>query len=240
MQVMPLINLANFPQLTAINLLSDPGRIGGPMVIPNAVKVMIVWTLGDGKLARNVLGGTVTSFTTASAAVAEAMRAALAGHAQTVALLGQLAPTVTLTRVEIQDIRQAQLPIFASTGGPSPGTGTGTELPDEVALVLTLRTGGIGQQNRGRLYQPGWTSAALGAGNIANTAAVTALTNYPAAVNAMMSAGGLSWGLLKPERAAYTGSTGTAHPHRPASIAPITSTVVRDNHWDSQRRRGMK
>jgi len=235
-----VLNLDNIQQFTAINVLSDPGHIGGPVVIPNAVKVMPVFTLGDGKVVRNVLGGIVGSFTTASATVAEAIRAAIVGSASFAPFMAQIAPTVNFTRIDIQDIRQASLPVFSSTGAASPGTSTGTELPDEVALVLTLRTGGIGAQNRGRLYSMGWATTALGAGNTANTAATTALTSWSAALSAGFAAGGLQWGLMKPARAQYTGATGTVHPARTASIIPLTQGVIRDNHWDSQRRRGLK
>lgn len=237
----PIISLDAFQQFAAINVLSDPGHIGGPVVVPNCVKVMPLWQLGDGKVTRNVLGGIITSFTTASQGVAEAIRAAIAANSQFGPLLAQLAPTASFLGVEIQDIRQAGNPVFRSTGAAVPGTGTGTELPDEVALVLTLRTAKTGQGNRGRLYQPGWSSASLGAGNVATAAAVTALTNYPNAINAGMSAGGLSWGLIQPARAAYVSpKTGTSHPARSAACIPVTNFVVRDNHWDSQRRRGLK
>jgi hypothetical protein len=238
---MPLVDLSQFQQFSAINLLTDPGAIGGPVVVPNAIKVMPLWTLGDGKVTRSVLGGIVGSFTSASSTVAEAIRAAWVGNSQFAPLLAQIASTVSFTGIEIQDIRQAGNPVFRSTGAAVPGTGTGTELPDEVALVLTLRTAKIGRQWHGRLYQQGWSSVALGAGNTANPAAVTALTNYPNCILAGMAAGGLSWGLIQPARQAYTSpKTGTSFPARAAHIEPITSQLVRDNHWDSQRRRGLR
>jgi hypothetical protein len=235
------IPLDNFQAFQAINVLSDPGHIAGPVVIPNAVKVMPLWTLGDGKLTRNVLGGIVGSFTTASPAVAESIRAAIVANSQFGPMLSHIAPTVSFTGVEIQDIRQPNQPIYRSTGAATPGTGTGTELPDEVALVLTLRTAKTGPGNRGRLYQPGWDTASLGVGNVAAAAVVTALANYANSINAGMAAGGLSWGLLQPHRLGYTSPiTGRVFPERLANIAPVTNMVVRDNHWDSQRRRGLK
>jgi hypothetical protein len=147
---------------------------------------------------------------------------------------------VTFTRVDIQDIRQPQLPIYSSTGAGAPGTSAGTELPNEVALVMTLRTGGIGPQNRGRLYIPGWATNALGAGNVVAAGAVTAAGGYQNVINQGLVAGGLSWGLMQPARQAYTGSTGTQHPARTARIVALTVALIRDNHWDSQRRRGLK
>jgi hypothetical protein len=235
-----IFNLANFQQFTAINVLSDPGHIGGPVVIPNAVKVMLVWQLANGKLGRQVLGGIKTSFSSASQTVAENVRAAIVGHANFTAYIGHITSACSFLRVEIQDVTAPDLPVFASTGVATPGTGNSTPVPDEIALVLTLRTGGIGQQNRGRAYFSGFDSAQPVAGGVAAAALVTALGNLDPAIRAGMTAGGLQWGLMKPQRAAYTGSTGTQHPARGASIIPITTTIVRDNHWDSQRRRGLK
>jgi hypothetical protein len=238
---MRVIPLSSLDQFAAINVLADPGHIAGPVVVPNAVKVMPLWQLGDGKIARNVLGGIVGSFTSASSTVAEAIRAAIVANSQFAPLLSHIAPTASFIGIDLQDIRQADLPTFRSTGAAVPGTGTGTEMPNEVALVLTLRTAKTGPANRGRLYQPGWDSASLGAGNVAAPAAVLALQNYANALIAGFTAGGLSWGLIQPHRAAYTSpSTGREHPERVANIAPVTTTLVKDNHWDSQRRRGLK
>lgn len=235
-----VIALENLQQFTAINVLSDPGHIGGPVVIPNAVKVMLLWQLGNGVIARNVLGGIVGSFTTASSTVAETIRAAIAGSGNMPAMLAVIAPTASFLGIDLQDIRQPNQPVFRSTGAAIPGTATGTELPAEVALVLTLRTALTGRAFRGRYYQPGFSSASLGAGGVATSATVTALQNFRFSIQAGINAAGLSWGLLQPARAAYTGSSGTQHPARSAHIEPVTGWVVRDNHWDSQRRRGLK
>lgn len=237
---MPIVRLDNFQAFQAINVLSDPGHIGGPVVIPNAVKVMPLWLLSNGKLTRSVLGGVVGSFTSASATVAESIRAAIVANSQFGPLLSHIAPTASFVGIDLQDIRQPRLPVFRSTGAAVPGTGTGVELPGEVALVLTIRTNQTGSGARGRMYQQGFDTASLATGGVAAAAVVTALQNYANAIIAGMAAGGLTWGLLQPARAAYTGSTGTAHPARPAAIASPVVTLVRDNHWDSQRRRGLK
>jgi hypothetical protein len=235
-----IVNLANFDQFTAINVLSDPGHVGGPVIIPNAVKFILVWTLGDGKSARNVLGGIKTSFTTPSQAIAEQARAAIVGHPNFGPYMAQIAPTASFAAVELQDISVGGSPIYRSTGASTPGTATGTELPNEVALVTTIRTAKVGAQWRGRYYLPGYSSAAIGAGNVITAAAMTAAQNFSVAISAGMGAIGLQWALLQPARAAYTGSSGTQHPARSAHAEPMTTVIVRDNHWDSQRRRGLK
>jgi len=235
-----IVNLANFQQFTAINLLSDPGIIPGPVVIPNAIKIMLVWTLTDGKTARNVLYGAITGAVTPGVALADSLFTSLKGQASFAPLMGFIIPTTSFARVEVQDVRSADLPIFASTGAAAPGTGTGTALPDEVALVLTLRTANIGPGNRGRLYQMGWATNALGAAGVVAAGAVTALGNWGGGIATAIGANGMSWALGLRARAAYTGTTGRQHPARPASAETLTTFLVRDNHWDSQRRRGLK
>ena len=237
---MRIIDLANFPQFTAINLLSDAGRIGGPVVVPNGCKVMLVWNLADGKQGRNVLGGTVAGGFQPTPAIAETIRSALVSGGTWTALAAFLSTGVSLARVELQDIRVAFQPVVASTGAATPGTSASPALPSEVAAVITLRTQGIGPQNRGRAYIPGWATNALAAGDVIAPAAVTALTNWIPTITTALSAGGLSWSLINPARAQYTGTTGTVHPARVAVMKPLTGAVVRDNHWDSQRRRGLK
>lgn len=235
-----VVALENFQQFTAINLLSDPGHIGGPVVIPNAAKFMLVWQLADGKLGRNVLGGIVQSSFNATPSLAEAMRAQVVSGAGWTTLAGFLSTGVSLLRVELLDLRTPNAPVVASTGAATPGTSASPALPSEVALCLTLRSGGTGASNRGRVYQPGWATNSLGAADVVAAGAVTALQNFATNLSAGVSAAGGQWAILKPARASYTGSTGTVHPARSASAVAVTATLVRDNHWDSQRRRGLK
>lgn len=235
-----VVNLANLPQFTAINVLSDPGHIGGPVVIPNCIKFMIVWTLTDGKIARNVLGMSVPGGFTPTAAIAEQMRTALVAGTQWSGLAGFLATTTSLTRVELLDIRNANNTVISSTGPSTPGTAAGTALPDETAAVLTIRTAKTGPAFRGRIFVPGWASNATAAGGVIAAAAVTALNAWSGNILTAITNAGGTWVLLQPARAQYTGSTGTVHPARPAGSTTFTSVVCRDNHWDSQRRRGLK
>ena len=238
---MRVVNIEAFQQFTAVQLLSDPGHIGGPVVVPNGIKLMIVWTLADGKIARNVLGGIAPAGYSPTTALAEAARAALVAGSGWSTLAGFLAPTISLTRVELQDIRSAHNAAIPSTGAATPGTSAGTALPSEVAAVISIRTAKTGQAGRGRAYIPGWATNALGASDLIAAAAFTALTNWTTNISNAITAAGLSWALILPERNGYTSpSTGTVHAHRDAVMAPVTSSLVRDNHWDSQRRRGLR
>jgi hypothetical protein len=90
------------------------------------------------------------------------------------------------------------------------------------------------------MFIPGWATNALASGNVVAAAAVTALQSWANTLGGTYSANGMPVALGHKARAAYTGTSGTPHPARPAGLVPITNLVVRDNHWDSMRRRGLK
>jgi hypothetical protein len=236
----PIRSLDYVQQFQAINVLSDPGHINGPVVIPNCWKFMIVWTLTNGKIARNVLGVSVPAGATVTATIAEAMRAALVAGSGWSTLAAFMSLTGSLTRVELQDIRQASMPVVASTGAATAGTSASAALPDEVAAVLTLRTARVGPANRGRMYIPNFATNALAAGGVIAPAVVTAIGGWTPNISNAVTSQGFTQVLLQPARAAYTGTSGAQHPARAAGSLPLTNMVVRDNHWDSQRRRGLR
>jgi hypothetical protein len=236
-----VINLSNVTQFQATSL-SDGGYLPGPRIIPNACQVVLNWALGDAKIGHNVLYGTYSGSPALSATVAEAIRAALVAGANWTTLAGFLASTVSLASVTILDVRSTTGVAFTSTGAAAPGTAPGTALPDETAAVITLRTNLRGQSGRGRVYIPGWASGAVGTGGVIAAAAVTALNTWGAAslagaINTNIGAPVLA----HPHRQPYTSpATGRHFDDRPAGTVPITQFIVRDNHWDSQRRRGLK
>jgi hypothetical protein len=235
-----MVRLDQLQQFAVVNLLLDPGAVGGPMILPDGVKVVLTWTLTDGHLGRNILYGRVAPTFVPSATIAEAIRGEITTGGQWTTLASFMAATGNLTRVELQDMRSEDNPLIPSTGAAVPGTSASTALPDEVAAVVTLRTAKTGPGNRGRYYVPNWASNALGAGGVINAATVTALGTWANHVAARFVGNGLTPALGLRRRLEYIGSTGTLHEARDAMTLVITSQIVRDNHWDSQRRRGLK
>jgi hypothetical protein len=235
-----IVNLANFEQFTAINLLSDPGQVGGPVIVPSCAQIVLDWTLTDGKAAHNVLFGRYSGAFSGSPAQAQTIFQALASGSAFNGLAGVLSTTTTFASVTLRDVNTANQPLIQSSGGGVPGVGAGTALPDETALVVTLRTALAGRANRGRMYLPGFTATGMGAGNVVAPGVMTAVGTWAATIAGALAASGYVWVIGQKARNAYVGTTGTAHPARVAGSVPITGTVVRDNHWDSQRRRGLK
>lgn len=220
--------------------MADPGHIGGPIVIPGCVQVRFRWNLNNGKTARNVMYGQVGGGFVATAAVAEALRAAIAGAGTWTALAAYIAPGTSLAGVDLLDVRSANNALVSSTGAALPGTSAQGAIPEEVAVALTLRTAKTGPAFRGRIFIPGFATNAIGASGVVLAATVTALTNFGAAIPGLLSGQGITMAIGQPARAQYTGTTGTLHPARAATSTQVTSVLCRDNHFDTQRRRGLK
>ena len=237
---MRTLRLENLQPFQAINLLSDPGAIPGPVVIPDCAMFRINWNLTNGKMASNVLHARWTGTPVLTPAVAEAARAALVAGSQWSGLAGFLAPGAALASVTLLDMRSATATAVQSTGAATPGTSVGTAQPDEVSLTVTLRTANRGPSGRGRFYVPGFATNALGTGGVAAAAAVAALTAWLGNINTAIGPIG-PLALALPARQAYVSdATGRVFPARAASTVLVNAMLVRNNTWDSQRRRGLK
>jgi hypothetical protein len=90
------------------------------------------------------------------------------------------------------------------------------------------------------MYIPNWNSVALATGNVVAAAAVTALATWANTFRTVYSAQGLTFVLGLHHRLEYIGSTGRLHQERMARTEEITGIIVRDNHWDTQRKRGLR
>lgn len=235
-----IVNLANFQQFTAINVLSDPGLIPGPVVVPSTAQIRLKWTLLNGKTAVNVMYGRYTGAFAGTVAQATAIHTGLSTGAQWTGLAALLCNLTGFAGVDIRDVNTTGNPLIASTSASAPGTGGGSSLPSEVSVCLTERTAKAGVQNRGRMYISGWATTNLAAGDVIAAASMTAINNWAATIQSTFSAQGYTLVIGQPARAQYTGSTGTVHPARVATSTPVTTITCRDNHWDSQRRRGLK
>ena len=215
----------------------DPGRIPGPIVIPNCIQIRLVWTLANGRTVYNVLHGSVAGGFTATSAVAEAIFAAIKASAAWTASRADINTGVSLIAVDLRDLRTANQPIVASTGAASAGTGAGGALPPGDAVCVTLRTALVGRGARGRVYLPGFDTAAMAAGGVVAAATVTRCTALVTAIQTALTASAVTMAIANPARQVYTGSTGAVHAARAATVLPVTSIVTRNNIFDHQRRR---
>jgi hypothetical protein len=238
---MRIVPLERLQQFAAINLLSDPGAIGGPVIVPSCAQITLIWALEGARTAHNVLYGRYSGAFAGTQTQANGILSALTSSAAYTDLCTFMPSGLGIAGVSLRDVNTRDQPIVNSNETAAQfGTSVSAALPDEVAAVVTVRTARAGKSGRGRIYVPNFATNALGAGNVIAGAAVTALQNWAATITGAINTQGYVFVLGLRERAAYTGSTGTDHPARPAESVPVTSTEVRDNHWDSQRRRGLK
>lgn len=237
---MPIIPLSRVEQFAAINLLLDPGAIPGPVQIPSCAQIILVWQQQDGKLARNVLYGRYTGTFAGTVPMCDAILTALITGAAWSTLASMLAVETALTAVHMRDVNFINQPVLESVAAGAPGTSTFRSLPNEMAICVTLRTALSGRGFRGRMFLPGFTEDNVELGNVIHPSTIQGINSWVGGIAGILSAQGFVWVIGQRARAAYTGSTGTAHPARPAGSVPITAASVRDNHWDSQRRRGLR
>lgn len=234
------LRVDSLEQFTAINYLSDPGAVGGDFIMPNGINVIIRYTLTDGKQANNILWAQVASAFAITPTICDNLFAAITTGAAWVAFAAVISTTTSVSAVLMRDRRQLGLLPISSTIAARAGTNAGIALPNEVALVGTIRTDKGGPGGRGRIYVPGFAVDQVTAANAVAPGCMTAVQNWLALINSAMSGGGMVLSLGLGPRQAYTGITGTQHPARTPQMLPVRNIVVRDNHWDSQRRRGLK
>lgn len=106
----------------------------------------------------------------------------------------------------------------------SPLVGTAsatTQMPPEVAIVASLRTGGRGPRNRGRMFLP-LSSATNASGLVASGSLTTIVTEVKALAEALMVA---------------NPGAGMAVVHQAGLTYSSITRVQAGNHWDAQRRR---
>lgn len=165
-----------------------------PVIITGSLNIRIVWTQAAAPLAFNVVNANIGG----AAVVNQAMANTIAGFldaAHTSSALETLQPTsVSLDRVEIRDVRQANQALIPASIA-SPGTSVGELLPRGVALGVTARTALAGRSFRGRNFIPGFDEASADVNGRATQAAADAAVAFMTDFNSDMSTQGWPLGV---------------------------------------------
>lgn len=211
--------------------------MAGFVVAPNTLKVLFHFTL-HGRPQLNVLHGTYTAVGPLNPNLAENVWTAFkASAASQAATTDQFSTSTVWTGIGIVDLRSANNPEIISTTASLAGTGVGVPVPDQASIVVTVRTSLTGRSHRGRVYTAGYAAASnTAAGTISDPAAAAALTLVTALSNAM-STSGLPMAVLSPALPARPAHGGGELPAKPFELTPMSSLVVRDRIWDTNRRR---
>ena len=192
------------------------------VVIDNTVQMRITWAITGVPFAINVLHGIKDiGIAGVGQADADAMADSLETAFDASGLGAHLGSSVSLTEVGLRDLNEANFPEYVAAIAGSAGTASTSLLPLNVALCCTLRTNKAGRRFRGRYYQTGFTEGTSDSTG-ASPAVMTALKAWLDQIALGMAANGL-------QLAVASRVNGTSE--------PVTSALVRDRTWDTQRRR---
>lgn len=145
-------------------------------------------------------------------------------------MLPNLSNTLTLSKVRVKDMSQADGPIIEQFGVGDAGASGSEPVPNNVDPVITFRSTVGGRSGHGRNYVPG-TPGAVVTGNIIEPDFIAAVTG---AYQALIGGGASDptpfvWSVV---------SYFSANAVRPTPLSfPIVSVGFTDNIVDSQRRR---
>lgn len=193
-----------------------------PLVIPDTVRVNLVWSLTTVEYAVNVIHYTVPPGQIVSSATATDLAADIGNAFGAGSLDTYISDQVALTRVSVRDIRTANQPEFQAALNAG-GLSASEILPLQTAMCATLRTALAGRSFRGRYYQTGFTIAANTATGSIETLAAGALEEFLTNISSPTVQTNLwTLGVMSPT----LGETN-----------PVTAIEVRDVVWDTQRRR---
>jgi hypothetical protein len=208
-----------------------------PFVIsPGTVRVLVHLSI-HGRQQLNVLHGNFPGQGPLPNDLAETIFTAAKANLASSLAMAQFASTFSFTGISTRDLRFENQPDLPSTSTGVPGTATGNALPEQVSIVVTLRTALAGRSFRGRVYTFGYTEAAVMAdGTIADDAA-TAAQNFVTNIASAMGGAGVPLAIHSPALPERPGHGGILLPAKPFAITPVTSIEVRDRIFDTNRRR---
>lgn len=221
--------------------MPDPGRIPGPVVIPNCVSMLLSWSLANGKRASNAMHFSNPASAVIDEALADTINNAFIADARFTTWMSRVGSECSYLGLALKDLSVANNAFHGSTAAAVPGNYPvdPVTLPPEVAFVVTERTNLGGRENRGRVYLPGVSRNLCTTGAVADP---TVVADAPDLLNALgdavAGAGTFAICIAQPARQSYTSpDTGRVIPARDANFIDVVAFSSRDNIFDSQRRR---
>ena len=203
---------------------------------PNGVMWRLRWTDPVGTFM-NVLHMSYTTAGPLNPAIADNMLTQLVGLAATTTWLGHLPTTTALVGLDVRDLRAANNPLISSAAVNHPGTAAGNALPPANAMVITLRTAFAGRSFRGRVYLGGLAATTSDVNGHIVAQANTDANVFVQQFGTVCTTAGGNWAILQRYLPPRTSHGGVALPERQSAVVNVTGTSVRDNIFDTQRRR---
>lgn len=194
----------------------------------------LVW-LAAGGPAQCVLHWTIPAGTSVNVTLANAIFTTL-GNLWSANLAAHAATTQSLSKLFLRDLRQASMAEVASTNAAIPGTAVGDELPHSIACVMTIRTASAGRKFRGRAYLSAFAEEANGGSGRISVSTKTSLDAFAAGFITAANQSGATFGVAH-RPTLFDDITGLPIAPGLGFTTPATTCEIRDDFWDSQRRR---
>lgn len=208
-----------------------------PIIIPNCVQVVLVWSTAGGTF-HNVVHGLTTTQGPLNPALATNIFAALKANASMTAWMSTHVHTsVSFSGVTVKDLRAGNNPTLASSGTALTGAAAGTVVPYSNALVVTLRTQFSGRAWRGRVYLAGLVATDMQDARNWTGAAGTAAVALVNGIDAVLTTQQIPLALAQKLLIEGTDKRGNPLPRREAHCEDIISADIASPRIDSQRNR---
>lgn len=199
------------------------------VTIGSAMQARLIFSRGGADAAVNVMHFRIDSLFLVNQAAANAFASSVDTLIVTSGYAGLMPTTDALARITLRDRRSANAPEFVGIVGRV-GTNVTEALPGANSVVVTLRTALAGRGFRGRVYLGSWCEAANAVSGVIAPATITAAVAF-------------IQGLRNPTISGVPATLAVAHqvanglPLEPGQLNDVTAHLVRDNQWDTQRRR---
>jgi hypothetical protein len=216
----------------------DGGKIKGAQPCANTVEIRVVGTASNSKQQSITVHGFFSGASPVSQALADTLWTSIS-TAWNSNLAPQMVPAATIQAVHIRDMTIPTNPVFIGTGTALAGTGAPPAVAPENAVVLTENVTMRGRGLKGRMYLGGWANTADAGNGVISSAASTAASGFGTALFNAITGAGLTPCVAQVPRQQYQGLTGTVHAARTQGHPPVSNYTLRNNEWDTQRRRGL-
>jgi hypothetical protein len=204
--------------------------------IPNCALVQLTWTDGVRGYTNN-FHGAYTGVSPIPIALPETLFSAFKTAFTSSAFQAQTNVSVSFTGVQVKDLRTPNNAFVRSTGAAVLGTGVNPPLPSSTAIVVTEATAKSGKGFRGRVYLGGLAEIAQADAKHHTGAAGTAAAAFVNQIDSSMGTNGMPMCVAQRRLLSWVDKNGVTHPPREAVCVDVTSAVITNARFDTQRKR---
>ena len=209
--------------------------VKGAIVYPDGGRLAVLWDL-HGKPTSNIYHFRGTAGTPVTQSLADSLAAFLRTQFSAILYQPIAGAGLKLRGCSLLDISNTTNAMYTSVDAGLAGTSATPDLPADVSVTVTLNTGKRGPLYRGRSFIFGFATEACVAGGLISPAAQAAARIWVEAIQDGLGGSGYTLTVLSRE---YPEDTVNPKPAKSVTMDDVTGIVVRDAHFDTQRRRDL-